>query len=243
MHGRGAISNIASVFFHQTRCWVLNFHPLRQPYEDEATVGVPILQTRKLRLREVESLAQGHTTNKWQGWDSSQWDARGGPWISPLLLVTSSHLKLPYVLLKRVVKMGFICTPEVGMTVGQYTFSWGRWEEGDQGRWVWSPVICSGNSSLDRQGEPECPGSVPGCSSVSSSDFLYAHFWTFSHRTWAKTVTQFVDFRILDLKGTSEFIGQTCFLYSWRSWDPAGRLTGPGGQTPCGNTYYYYLFL
>lgn len=33
------------------------------------TTTIPILQTRKLRHRDVKRLAQSHTANKWQSWD------------------------------------------------------------------------------------------------------------------------------------------------------------------------------
>lgn len=33
---------------------------------------IPILQLRKLRHREVEYLAQGHTASDWQNWDLNQ---------------------------------------------------------------------------------------------------------------------------------------------------------------------------
>ena len=34
--------------------------------------GIPILQVRELRLREVEQLAKHHRDSQWQGWDTGQ---------------------------------------------------------------------------------------------------------------------------------------------------------------------------
>lgn len=156
-------------------------------------------------------------------------------------VITSSHPKLPWVLLKEVVKMGFIDTPDVGMMMGQDTSFRGRWEEGKEARECHHQSSALGILSLTAEGNPHTPGQSqdPWASAALT---LSAHASDFSHPHVSKDrcsvlgPQNFRPERDLRVHRSNLLSLQLKKLRSWGSSD------WPGDQKPSGNTCYYLHF-